>query len=234
VNEYLCLNAAHRLGLTVAASRVLNFGSERCVVVSRYDRVVNTHGGLDRIHQEDLCQAMSVMPEQKYEADGGPGARSIAQLLRQQLGEESGELAVRQFFDALIVQWLLAAPDAHAKNYSLLHLGRSVRLAPIYDVSSALAYRDFYEPKIKLAMKIGGHYRVGAISRTSWAREAALAKLDAEMVVARARDLARQLPDAFADSTRAYRGDSSSTAFANILSARVIDRSNRCAALLGA
>jgi len=42
--------------------------------------------------------------------------------------------------DALAWNWLIAGTDAHAKNYSLLLAGNDVRLAPLYDVASALPY----------------------------------------------------------------------------------------------
>ncbi len=48
--------------------------------------------------------------------------------------------AVRRFADALIWNWLIAGTDAHAKNYSLLLAGDQVRLAPLYDIASALPY----------------------------------------------------------------------------------------------
>jgi hypothetical protein len=42
------------------------------------------------------------------------------------------------FADALIWNWLIAGTDAHAKNYSVLLAGNDIRLAPLYDMSSAL------------------------------------------------------------------------------------------------
>ena len=48
--------------------------------------------------------------------------------------------AVWRFADALIWNWLIAGTDAHAKNYSLLLAEDQVRLAPLYDVASALPY----------------------------------------------------------------------------------------------
>jgi serine/threonine-protein kinase HipA len=232
INEHLCLNAAHRLGISAAPSRVMRFGSQRALVVNRYDRALSADGALVRIHQEDICQALGVMPEDKYEADGGPSAERIARLLREQIGEPQAGHAVRQFVDALIFNWLLAAPDAHAKNYSLLLSGRAVRLAPLYDVASALAYPGFHEPKIKLAMRIGRHYRVGAIGRTSWEREASSMGLDEEAVVARALDLAQRLPDAFSEAARSFQGPGEADPFAKVLAEKVIDRSKRCASRL--
>lgn len=74
-----------------------------------------------------------------------------------------------QAAEALALNWLLAGSDAHAKNYSLLLSGPQVRLAPLYDVASALPYRDFDAPKFTMAMKVGGTYHLaGRVGTTQW------------------------------------------------------------------
>src|ERR1041384_5696617 len=65
--------------------------------------------------------------------------------------------------------WLVLAPDTHAKNHSLLLSGRQVRLAPMYDVASALLYDD-HPKELKLAQKVGGEYRVTVIEGRHWDR----------------------------------------------------------------
>ena len=82
--------AAGRLGLDAAESEYIEFGGQPAIVVRRYDRRVDSQSRLVRIHQEDLCQAMSVAPEQKYEIDGGPGAVRILHLLRGSARLEDG------------------------------------------------------------------------------------------------------------------------------------------------
>jgi serine/threonine-protein kinase HipA len=57
-----------------------------------------------------------------------------------------------RFFDALAWNWLIAGTDAHAKNYSLLLAGGQVRLAPLYDIASALPYE--HERGLRFAMKL--------------------------------------------------------------------------------
>jgi Uncharacterized protein related to capsule biosynthesis enzymes len=76
---------------------------------------------------------------------------------------------VQVFVDAVALNWLIGGTDAHAKNYSILigAAGR-VRLAPFYDVASILPYRDFDPMRAKLAMKLGGKYRLRDISARDW------------------------------------------------------------------
>jgi serine/threonine-protein kinase HipA len=120
LNEHLCLDACRRLGLLVELSRVQTFGAERAIVVERYDRASSPDGSTQvRIHQEDCCQALGVRPSGTYQSDGGPGAVDVVRLLRSVVDPIDVPADVDRFVDALIVNWLLAAPDAHAKNYSL-------------------------------------------------------------------------------------------------------------------
>jgi serine/threonine-protein kinase HipA len=102
------------------------------------------------------------------------------------------------FVDALVFDWLIGAPDAHAKNYALMLSGRQVRLAPFFDIASALAYPDFCGPKITLAMKIGGSYRLSSIGRHALERLATELRIDPEqLLIVRARRLTERLPDVF-------------------------------------
>src|ERR1035437_9306060 len=106
-----------------------------------------------------MCQALGLHPTRKYESDGGPGARKIAELLREQ--SSNPEEDMQSFVDANIFNWLIAGTDAHAKNYALLlGGGGAVRLAPVYDLASILPYQTVDLQKAKLAMKIGGEYRL--------------------------------------------------------------------------
>lgn len=201
LNEHLCLRAARHLGLRIARTSIVAFEEERAIAVERYDRRGATNGSPVRIHQEDMCQALAVHPSEKYESDGGPTASDIVRVLRERIrSHQASEAGVGAFVDALAYNWIIAGPDAHAKNYALLLSGPQVRLAPFYDIASALPYPDFYEPRIKLTMKVGGYYRLSSIGRSAWQRLAEDLRLDASMVVDRVRDLAERTPDAFEEA----------------------------------
>lgn len=197
LNEHLCLDAARRVGLVTVRTRIMRFGKETAVVIDRYDR---RSAGDDvlRVHQEDLCQALSVHPSRKYQNEGGPSPADIVRLIRQSMPRRIADDATRRFADALIWNWLIGGTDAHAKNYSLLLSGDQVRLAPLYDVASALPY-GIHEKKLRLAMKIGGDYGV-APQRNTWGKAADELGLDPSELMARVRELAAQAPAAFAEA----------------------------------
>ena len=197
LNEHLCLDAARRAGLLAVRTRIARFGDESAVVVDRYDRQVRDSKIL-RVHQEDLCQALGVAPSYKYQNEGGPGPVDVAKLLRGVMPPRVADDAVRRFADALIWNWLIAGTDAHAKNYSLLLAQDQVRLAPLYDVASALPYGT-HGRKLRLAMKIGGDYGVFP-ARNTWPGASRDVGLDAHELQARVLELAALTADAFADA----------------------------------
>lgn len=161
-----------------------------------------------RAHQEDFCQALGRLPSTKYQNEGGPSPPEIVQLLRAVASGGDGRKAGRKsaadedvatFVDALIFNWLIGGTDAHAKNYSILiGAGGLVRLAPLYDVASILAYADIDPRKARLAMKIGGEYRLLQIGVPQWRKLAAELRLDHEEVIERIRAMAGALPDCLA------------------------------------
>jgi serine/threonine-protein kinase HipA len=229
LNEHLCLAAARWAGLIAARTAIARFGAETAVVVDRYDRV-SLGDRIVRVHQEDLCQAMGFPPSKKYQNEGGPGPADIAALLRRAMPAGVADAAVWRFADALIWNWLIGGTDAHAKNYSVLLAGDDVRLAPLYDVASALPYGT-HERKLKLAMKIGGEYRLAPL-RNTWPAAARDLGLDADGLVARVGELASAAPDAFADAA----ATPDVKALGSDLPARLVDlvadRAGRCRQLL--
>jgi serine/threonine-protein kinase HipA len=193
-NEHFCLRLARGLGLAAAESTVRYFGEVPVFVTERYDRI-RIRNRVLRVHQEDACQALACMPQQKYQNEGGPAAKHVVDLVR--LHSTSRDDDVARFVAAMLFHWLILGTDAHAKNWSLLLAGnRNVRLAPLYDVASALPYPQQLPPRrLNMAMKIGGEYRVRAIGGSSWRKAASEWRCDGEALRARMADLAIRMPD---------------------------------------
>ena len=232
LNEHLCLEAARRAGLTAAHSWVGTFEDQSAIIVERYDRIIEKAIVL-RIHQEDVCQALGISPSAKYQRDGGPSPADIAALLRRWVAPAAAaEAAVASFADALIWNWIIAGTDAHAKNYSVLLSSHQVRLAPLYDVASALPYGT-HEKKLRLAMKVGGDYDVYPRSNR-WPTAAKELGLDGGRLIDRVRELAAVAPDAFS----AAAAEPPVKTLGRPLSAKLVDlvaeRARRCGELVGA
>jgi len=229
LNEHLCLAGARNAGLVAARSAIWTFGDQVAIVVERYDRVPPAY--FDRVHQEDLCQALGYPPERKYESEGGPRARQIVDLLRRVVAPSVAEREIWRFASALGWNWIIGGTDAHAKNFSLLLSGPQVRLAPLYDLSSALPY--YHEKESRFAMSLAGDYRVW-IRVNRWPEVAKLIGLDGERLCDLLRNLAERAPDALRDAAAHPQVASLGRALTARLVDRIATRSRRCLAALHA
>ena len=193
-NEWLCMNLLAEFGLPVAQTAILKFGTQKVLGVERFDRKMHPSGKwIMRLPQEDLCQALGVPPHLKYESDGGPGLSELAAVLR---GSERAEVDLTTLLTSQLLFWLMAAPDGHAKNFSihLLPAGRYA-LTPLYDVMSIWPVEggganQYSLHRAKLAMALSGknkHYRFSEVQRRHFNSTAAkcFLRADAEDVIER-------------------------------------------------
>jgi serine/threonine-protein kinase HipA len=183
-NEWLCMHLLGELGLPIARTEIGRFsddvGEEKALVVERFDRTFATVSGsrrkwITRLPQEDFCQALGVPATRKYEADGGPGVPDAFALLAG--GNQPADDSI-VFAKAQLAFWLLAAPDGHAKNFSIFLRRDGYALTPLYDVISAWPIvgrgaNQWAQQKVKLAMAIRGtrpHRELNRIAYRHWAR----------------------------------------------------------------
>ncbi|CAD6549951.1 Serine/threonine-protein kinase toxin HipA [Paraburkholderia kirstenboschensis] len=134
-NEWLCLRILRAYGLPVANTEIVTFGKQRVLSVERFDRQLHSSGQwLLRLPQEDFCQVYGVPSHRKYENEGGPGVLDLARVLQQSVAAVQD---IETLLASQILFWMLAAPDGHAKNFSIrLLAGGQYRLTPLYDVMS--------------------------------------------------------------------------------------------------
>lgn len=197
-NEAFCMRLAAALGLRVARVAPRIAAGREFLLVTRYDRQ-GEGDEVQRIHQEDLCQALGYPPATKYQAEGGPGVADCARLLYERAAAPAVDLLA--FLDALLFNLLIGNHDAHAKNFSLLLEGPGTpRLAPLYDLLCAAAYEGVQR---KLAMKYGGEYRPGYVRRRHLDRLAA----DLEVSPRTVRDRAQEMSERIGDLARATRAE---------------------------
>lgn len=152
-NEAWCMKIAHQVGIPAALTEMMSVDGVEVLVSTRFDRRVAFDGSIERVHQEDACQALSVLthhPRMKYESTGGPTLLAIAGLL-EQWGEPdaSGALVAQVAFNIII-----GNADFHGKNVSfVLDSERGVRLTPLYDVMSTVFYQGQNgSPRVETAL----------------------------------------------------------------------------------
>jgi serine/threonine-protein kinase HipA len=229
-NEHICLMLARSLGLPAAQSKVMRFGEEIAIVIERYDRQRRGNDVI-RVHQEDICQALGIMPTKKYQNEGGPSPVDVVELLRTYSTDRQAD--VDTFVAALGFNWLIAGTDAHAKNFSLLLGGRRVRLAPLYDVASMLPYDEFDLRKVKLAMKVGGEYKLSLVGLRQWQKFGRETRVAADELVELLTSMARQLPDAVSAARARAREEGLDEAIIERLATQLVQRAGECQRMLG-
>ncbi|WP_420129021.1 HipA domain-containing protein [Longimicrobium sp.] len=193
-NEHFCLRLARAAGLAAATSRVVRVGEQGAIAVERYDRRPDARGEVRRLHQEDMAQALGLDPALRYAGEGGAGIREIVRLLRDYATSDD----VDAFILGVAYAWITAGTDAHLRNFSLLiQPGEDCRLAPLYDVASALGLitRSRQRRELRIAMAIGGTTVLGDIDRAAWAREAELSRLPRRLL-GEVGDLAARVAEA--------------------------------------
>lgn len=157
----------------------------------RFDRQIEGPEKVRRLHQEDFCQALSIDPGNKYSFEGGPNPSSILALLDKGANALENKIS---FTAQLFFNYLIGAPDAHGKNYSVLLSADDVELAPLYDCASALAY-DGDEVSYKAAMAIGGERRFFHLDKSNVRDYAKHANLSNEFCLRLMRSLAENILD---------------------------------------
>jgi serine/threonine-protein kinase HipA len=181
------MTLAWKMRLPVA-DVVIRKNQDTILVVTRYDRERKEDGSAVRLHQEDFCQALGILPEQKYESEGGPSLERCFALLKKYSIRPAADQ--RALLGWVIFNVLIGNADAHAKNISILFTDKGPRLAPFYDLLSTQVYPRLAE---KLAMKIGGENRVPWLHARNWERFADSASLKRRYVLGMVHDMASRI-----------------------------------------
>jgi serine/threonine-protein kinase HipA len=159
------------------------------LLAERYDRIRGEDGNIQRLHQEDFCQALGIRSEIKYQSEGGPSLEDCFELVRDTSSVPAPDLI--SLLDAVIFNLLIGNHDAHGKNFSFLYVpDRSIRFAPLYDLVSTVFYPELTD---RMAMKIGKQPKSALIYPNDINRFAADAGLGAALVRARIPALAGRI-----------------------------------------
>lgn len=161
--EALCMRAARYMDLPAEECFLISTGNEEpLIAVKRYDRTFeagksNLFSGLPapiRLHQEDMCQALGINPDLKYE----PSDANYLGLMHSVLAshscnpmEDRFTLAYYQLFD-----YAVGNCDNHLKNWSILYSAdwEDISLSPLYDVVDTAIF-----PKLsrEMGVSFGGN-----------------------------------------------------------------------------
>jgi serine/threonine-protein kinase HipA len=200
VNEAFCMNLAQRVGLPVPLAQVVEIGGQQVYMIERYDRKRVASGDIERLHQEDFCQALGVIPEMKYEQEGGPGFLACFKLVEEWSDEPI--LDTLSLLKWALFNFLIGNADSHAKNLSILYAAGTVRLAPFYDLLSTAVYERVSN---KFAMKMGGQKDPRYLMENHLNRFAAEAGIELRTVRAQLLELCGKMEGAIRPLAETYR-----------------------------
>ena len=190
-NEYICMKLAGFLSLDVPPVDLINLAEKDVFVVKRYDRLAKDKT-IQRLHQEDFCQALGLMSEQKYQADGGPGIADMCALIKKTFTVPA--ITIKKLLGYVVFNYLIGNCDCHGKNYSILYDGKSMKLAPLYDAVSTTIYPGLSD---KLSMKIGKQYEIKKVSKNDFFQMAQELDLNPSAIYSVFDAFATKLDDAF-------------------------------------
>lgn len=170
-NEYYCLRLAEAAGLSVPECYLDTIGVQPVFVIERFDRMVLSEddrragGGVrrvQRLHQEDFCQVLGLLPERKYERGGVRYAKKVRDTLYERSSDPVRD--IEAFVRLLVVNAVLGNCDGHLKNLTVLRGAdwSSFALAPAYDIASTVVYEGLDR---HMAMRIGSTNKIDEVGR---------------------------------------------------------------------
>jgi serine/threonine-protein kinase HipA len=144
-NEFFCLKAAARCGLTVPPHRLAEDGS--ALVMERFDlRPNGQYRGF-----EDFCVLNARRTDEKYR-----GSYETAVMKRFQQFARSDELLAEslRLFTLIALNAAIRNGDAHLKNFGILYdeVEGDAHLAPVYDLVTTTVYL----PQDRMALTMAG------------------------------------------------------------------------------
>ena len=144
-NEYFCLSAAKRLGLTVPEFRLSDDGL--ALVVKRFD--LKSDGSY--LGYEDFCVLNGLPTADKYK---GSYETRLFKRARQFIDIDQQKRALEDLFKLFVLNCAIRNGDAHLKNFGIVYADVTgpAALAPIYDLVSTQPYI----PKDPMALTLNG------------------------------------------------------------------------------
>lgn len=198
-NEYYLNMTARLVGLPVPAAFLIpvppvsltsNKRPFRFLVIERYDRI-REGSSVKRLHQEDLCQALGILPSKKYEKEGGPSLLDAFRMT--ETIANNPVIDLDRLVEWTVFNLVCGNADAHGKNLSFLYRENSAELSPFYDLVSTRAYPSLDRA---MAMTIGGRSDPGQIGRNDWQSLARNTRVTAPYLLKKVKSTSERIEEA--------------------------------------
>jgi serine/threonine-protein kinase HipA len=198
--ETFTTQLAKAVGLPVVNIQLKSVGKTRYALIERYDRLWDESGQIQRLHQEDFCQALGYGYERKYQEDGGPTFAQCYQLVQDVSSDPANDL--QHLLRWQIFNVLAGNSDGHAKNLSLLYLANGeIRLTPFYDLVCTRAIKriDYH-----LAFAVGDERNPSVVTRKNWESLASQCGIRPQFLLNQVTEVAARLLDNLAPTKTSF------------------------------
>ncbi len=198
--ETFTLHLAAAVHLPVVEIHLRTIGQAWYGEIARYDRIPDDQGEVQRLHQEDFCQALGYGPDQKYQEYGGPSFAQCYRLVQAVSSEPA--IDAQHLLRWQIFNVLAGNSDGHAKNLALLYPpGGEIRLAPFYDLICTRAIERIDE---HLAFEVGGERNPSLVTRAHWEELARACDVRPRFLLGLVDEIATRLLDQLAPVRAAF------------------------------
>jgi serine/threonine-protein kinase HipA len=163
LNEFLTMKLAKECGLNICdLDFKITKDNVNYLLIKRYDRYFDIkNNDFERIHQEDMCQALSFLPEFKYGNAGKIDLYKIIFKIQSVVPITKKDNVTFELLNMIFFNYIVGNGDHHAKNISILFKKDEIKLAPFYDLCSSIILSKDIEQK--MAFKIGNCYEFGKL-----------------------------------------------------------------------
>ena len=187
--EYFLTQLAKTIHLPTVECQLKPLAKHYFLLIKRYDRVLISQR-VQRLHQEDFCQALGISYEHKYQQEGGPTFHDCYRLVQQV--STNPILDAENLLKWQIFNYLAGNSDGHAKNIAFIYEGQQIHLAPFYDLVCTRAIEGIDN---KLALAIGGEFNPNKITLKRWENLARDCNVRFKYFLATLFEIAESLPD---------------------------------------
>lgn len=198
--EYFLTQLAKTIDLPVVNCELKKSDGLYFLLIERYDRIVKSDKKIQRLHQEDFCQALGVSHSQKYQQEGGPSFQDCYQLIQKISKKpliDTENLLKWQIFNVLA-----GNSDGHAKNIAMIYdQQKQICLAPFYDL---VCTRAIERIDSRLAFSVGGEFNPDRVDIAHWENLAMVCKIGKPYLRKLIKRMAVNLLDNIADVKKGF------------------------------
>ena len=200
IYEYFLNALAKKLNLPVVDIELKKNDKDFFLLIKRYDRILNKDKEIQRLHQEDFCQALDISYERKYQQDGGPSFYDCYQLVQ--------EISTNPINDTEnLLKWqifnvLAGNSDGHIKNLAFIYdKNHQVQLAPFYDL---VCTRAIERVNPNLALSVADEFNPNNITLHHWKELAKQSQIRERYVINTVKKIANQLVNKFSKTQEEF------------------------------